>query len=248
MLYKEEILLSNTIKAAIITGIFTIIVAVIGLFSYNKVENNFTIKIESKEQEITEIKEMSKTLEGELDSSKKEKQNLESELKTTKDELTTLKEDNNYLKTRLEKYEKIPQKITDTVKLSSLDYFSISDDEIYDFGNTKSNTNETFSNCITISDNYWGGKDGGWVKYYINKNFSTLTGDYFINFDYRSYGQNMNLTFLGNDDKILGSFDMTNETLPTNFSIDVSGQDYLTIQINAGSSRALLLSDLTLFP
>lgn len=233
--------MSNTIKAAIITGIFTIIAAVIGLFSYNKAENSFTDKLESLEKEINEIKETSKTLEGELDSSKKEKQNLESELKTTKDELATLKEDNNYLKTRLEKYEKIPQKITDAVKLSSLDYFSVSP-YIQKHVNAKSNSNEIFGNCISIGNEY-----GGQVKYYITKNFSTLTGDYFINFNHRSNKQDINLFFLGDNEKILGSFNMNNETLPATFSIDVSGQDYLTIKID-GNANALLLSDLTLFP
>lgn len=155
--------------------------------------------------------------------------------------LTVLPGDTTFLE-KIEEYEKyIP------INLFSLDYFNSSDNS-YNIVKgpyvETDNIGEVHSGSYEIGIGY--GDD--WATYRINGNYSKLTGSFYILFENRSTKTDSILNIYG-DDKLLYTVTITGGKEPVDFTVDISGVNYLKISYYWPStwSRPARLSDVCLF-
>lgn len=118
------------------------------------------------------------------------------------------------------------QQQPDVPKTNLMDLEPVASNGYYKETNRKTHQNQLWSDCFII-----GTRQVSYAQYYINKGYSTFSFTYVpeATFDVES---EYALEIYGDNDTLLGSFNMDYETTPQTVSVDVSGNDYIKIYCN----------------
>lgn len=154
--------------------------------------------------------------------------------------LTVLPNDNSLL-AKIEEYkEYIP------VNLFSLNYFDASNSDVIrgPFSETD-NIGEVHNESYALYSTVY---SGVWATYRLNGNYTKLTGSFYIEFEKRSTKMEHTLSIYG-DNKLLYTVTISGGVEPVNFSVDISGVNYLNFSYNSSPYfyKEALLSDVYLY-
>ena len=123
---------------------------------------------------------------------------------------------------------------SETVWLTDLEYFdkdNLTYRKDYDAVN---NVGDYMRHCLRAGTMGYGGKGRGWIEYYLNGNYSTLSGMLAVTQDWRDTDYLGYVVIYVDDNAIYESPTITSGDFPVEFEVDISGCQILKIYHEGG--------------